>query len=295
MLKEGICGFCMALADSVPGVSGGTVAFIMGFYDQFIGSIHNLVFGKRKAKKEAAGFLIKLGFGWIIGMILAVLLLSSLFESHIYLVSSLFIGFIAGSIPLIIKDEKNSFREINKGIWFCLMGILLVVGITWMNGKITGPSGDLSNFTILLGIKLFFVGMAAISAMFLPGISGSTLLLVFGVYMPVISAVRGLLGLDFSYIPALIFLGAGILAGIVSVVKGIQICLKKFRSQSVYMILGMMLGSFYAIMQGPTTLAVPQAAMSFGSIHIPALCIGIFLVAGMQILSVNMKNENAKK
>lgn len=47
MLKEGINGFCMALADSVPGVSGGTVAFIMGFYDNFIGSIHNLVFGKK--------------------------------------------------------------------------------------------------------------------------------------------------------------------------------------------------------------------------------------------------------
>ena len=50
MIKEGINGFCMALADSVPGVSGGTVAFIMGFYDRFIRSIHNLVFGKKKSK-----------------------------------------------------------------------------------------------------------------------------------------------------------------------------------------------------------------------------------------------------
>ena len=52
MLKEGINGFCMALADSVPGVSGGTVAFIMGFYDRFIGSIHNLAFGKMKEKRK---------------------------------------------------------------------------------------------------------------------------------------------------------------------------------------------------------------------------------------------------
>lgn len=50
MLREGINGFCMALADSVPGVSGGTVAFIMGFYDKFIGSIHDLVFGRREEK-----------------------------------------------------------------------------------------------------------------------------------------------------------------------------------------------------------------------------------------------------
>lgn len=52
MLKDGINGFCMALADSVPGVSGGTVAFIMGFYDSFISSIHDLTFGKIREKKN---------------------------------------------------------------------------------------------------------------------------------------------------------------------------------------------------------------------------------------------------
>lgn len=51
MIKEGINGFCMALADSVPGVSGGTVAFIMGFYDNIINSIRNIVFGKLNEKK----------------------------------------------------------------------------------------------------------------------------------------------------------------------------------------------------------------------------------------------------
>ena len=69
-------GFCMALADSVPGVSGGTVAFIMGFYDQFIGSVHDLAFGKMEDKKKAITYLIKLGIGWIIGMGLAVVILS---------------------------------------------------------------------------------------------------------------------------------------------------------------------------------------------------------------------------
>ena len=107
MLREGINGFCMALADSVPGVSGGTVAFIMGFYDRFIGSIHNLAFGNLKEKKTALRYLIKLGIGWAVGMILAVLILSALFESHIYIVSSVFIGFIAGAIPLIILEEKE--------------------------------------------------------------------------------------------------------------------------------------------------------------------------------------------
>lgn len=92
MLKDGINGFCMALADSVPGVSGGTIAFIMGFYDRFIGGIHDLVFGRIEEKKRAVKYLARLGVGWMIGMALAVVILSSLFESHIYVVSSLFLG-----------------------------------------------------------------------------------------------------------------------------------------------------------------------------------------------------------
>lgn len=224
MLKEGINGFCMALADSVPGVSGGTVAFIMGFYDKFIGSIHNLVFGKMEEKKGAVGYLAKLGVGWAAGMVLAVLVLSALFESHIYTVSSLFIG------------------------------------------------------------------MVAISAMFLPGISGSTLLLIFGAYIPVISAVRGFLGLDFSYIPGLMFFGFGVLTGAATVVKGIKVCLEKFRPQAVYAILGMMLGSFYAIIQGPATLETPKAAVSMGNFQLTACLAGAALVIGMQIASVKSED-----
>lgn len=287
MLREGMNGFCMALADSVPGVSGGTVAFILGFYDRFIGSINDFVFGNMEKKKASFSYLVKLGIGWMTGMVLAVLLLSSLFESHIYTVSSLFMGFIAGSIPLIIREEKESFggsRNILKGIGFCIAGILVVAGIAWLNGKTGVASMDLGQFHIGTGIRLFFIGMIAISAMFLPGISGSTLLLIFGAYIPVITAIRGLLGMDFSYLPLLMFFGFGVLTGAVTVVRGIQVCLEKFRTQSVYAILGMMIGSFYAIMQGPATLKVPQPVMGFGNFQILAALVGLALVLGMQLM-----------
>lgn len=284
MLKEGMNGFCMALADSVPGVSGGTVAFVMGFYDQFIGSIHNLAFGKLKEKKSAMVYLAKLGAGWVIGMAMAVVILSALFESHIYAVSSLFMGFIGGAIPLIIKEERQSLRENRGGILFCLIGILFVAGITWANGRSGGVFMDLGHFSIGLAFKLFLIGMIAISAMFLPGISGSTLLLIFGAYIPVISAVKGVLSLEFSYIPCLIFFGCGILAGAVAVVKAIKVCLEKFRPQTIYMILGMMIGSFYAIVMGPTTLEIPQEALSFGNFHMIWAATGVALVLGMQMI-----------
>ncbi len=295
MGKEGLEGFCMALADSVPGVSGGTVAFIMGFYDRFIGSIHNIVFGKAEKKKESVRYLLKLGVGWVIGMALAALVLSSLFESHIYVVSSLFIGFIAGAIPLIIKEEKENFCQIGKGVLFLILGVFVVVGITWINGRIGNASVHLSNFSIGLGLKLFVIGMCAISAMFLPGISGSTLLLVFGVYMPIINAVKGLLHLDISYIPSLVMFGGGILVGALTVVRIIRLCLEKFRVQTVYLILGMMIGSFYAIIMGPTTLERALPAMNMNSFHVISCILGFGLVLAMQMMKERSETSNLEK
>lgn len=284
MIKELVNGFCMALADSVPGVSGGTVAFIMGFYDNFIGSLNDLVFGTMQERKKALRYLVKLGAGWIIGMALAVITLSALFESHIYTISSLFIGFIAGAIPLVIMEEKESFHRVKEGIVFGFLGMLVVVGITWINGRGGTAAMDLGQFSIGLGIKLFFIGMIAISAMFLPGISGSTLLLIFGAYIPVITAVRGVLGLQLAYVPSLMFFGFGVLAGAVTVVKAIRFCLEHYRTQSVYAIIGMMIGSFYAIVMGPTTFKVPQEALSLGNFSFLACILGIALVLGMQVM-----------
>lgn len=133
---------------------------------------------------------------------------------------------------------------------FTLIGMALVFCISYFNPTNgNGISVNFEHMTVGLGLYLFFAAMIAITAMVLPGISGSTLLLIFGAYIPVITAVRGLLGMDFSYLPLLIFFGLGVLTGAVTVVKGIQFCLEKFRTQSVYAILGMMIGSFYAIMQ----------------------------------------------
>ena len=107
-----IRGFFMALADSVPGVSGGTIAFILGFYDQFIGSLNALISKNSKEEKlKALNFLFKIGIGWAVGIIGSVLFLASLFEEHIYNISSLFIGFIIFSIPIIIKSERETLKN----------------------------------------------------------------------------------------------------------------------------------------------------------------------------------------
>lgn len=282
MLKDGINGFCMALADSVPGVSGGTIAFIMGFYDKFIGSIYDLAFGKMKEKKNAVKYLIRIGIGWVIGMLMAMVVLAALFESQIYIVSSLFSGFILGAIPLIVEEEKDCLQRAQQNFVFCLVGLAIVVVITVLNGKSGSASMDLAQFSAGTAVRLFFIGMIAISAMFLPGISGSTLLLIFGAYIPVITAIKGVLSMNFSYIPCLLLFGCGILTGAVTVVKAIKACLERFRSQTIYMILGMMTGSLYAIGMGPTTLDIPQNPLNIENFHFAATVVGVVLVFGMQ-------------
>ncbi len=284
MIRQFINGVCMALADSVPGVSGGTIAFILGFYDKFIGSINDLFYEKGKKRKEAFIFLVKLGIGWVVGMAAAVLVLSSAFEKHIYFVSSLFMGFIIASIPLVIKQEKEAYTGHIANVVFALIGAAIVVGITFLNKTSFMTGLDLGKLSFPIAIYIFIAGMVAISAMFLPGISGSTLLLIFGLYLPIISGIKELLHMHFSAFPALCIFGVGVIAGALSVVKEIKVCLDKHRSKTMYTILGLMIGSLYAIVMGPTTLKSPEQALSVSTFNIIAFIIGIVIVAGLQFM-----------
>lgn len=291
-IVNGIRGFFMALADSVPGVSGGTIAFILGFYDKFINSLDGLIYGDKTEKKKALKFLVKLGIGWAIGMGLASLILTKLFETKIYVVSSLFIGFIIFAIPFIIKTEKNSLKGKYKNLIFSLIGIVVVVLITFLNTKINGNGTDVSHLTLFLAIQIFVGGAVAISAMVLPGISGSTLLLIFGLYIPVITSVREVLGLNFKYLPVLVIFGLGVITGIVLIIRLVKRSLEKHRSATIYLILGLMIGSIYAIIMGPTTLEVPKGHITFSNFSIIAFIIGGLVILGLEKLSTKFKDKD---
>lgn len=285
-------GFCMALADSVPGVSGGTIAFILGFYDKFINSLNDVFYEDFAKKKSALWFLFKLGTGWIIGMGLATLVLTSLFESKIYAVSSLFLGFVIFSLPLIIKEEKDCLKNNYKNLIFSLIGILVVVLISYFNPVSGGTSVNIAHLNIGLILYILVAGMVSISAMVLPGISGSTLLLIFGLYIPIISAIKEFLSLNFTYVPALFVFGIGILLGIGLVIKIIKVCLEKKRSATVYLILGLMIGSLYAIIMGPKTLEVPRDALNIHTFNIIMFIIGGVVVMGLEKIKNVLKEKH---
>lgn len=292
--KNWVQGFSMALADSVPGVSGGTVAFVLGFYDKLINSLNTLI-SRKGDKKEAITFLIKLGIGWAIGMAIASLILSSLFETHIYQVSSLFIGFIIFAIPLIIKEEKENIKGKYKNLIFTIIGIVVVSGITYFNPQTgSGANIDITNLNLGLALYVFIAGMIAISAMILPGISGSTLLLIFGLYMPIITGIKETLHFNLSYIPVLFVFGLGVLAGIALIIKIVKKALEKYRSQTIYLIIGLMIGSIYAIIMGATTLKIPQAPLSLKTFNFICFVIGGLIILGMEIAKRKLESKEEK-
>ncbi|WP_418585853.1 DUF368 domain-containing protein [Intestinibacter sp.] len=284
----------MALADSIPGVSGGTIAFILGFYDEFVSSLHNLISGSKVERINALRFLSKIGIGWATGFILSVIFITAIFEKNIYEISSLFLGFIIASIPLIIKSEKRTLSE-GKNIGFLLIGIVVVFTMTYFNPiSSSGRSFSIKaeNLGLIFGIYIFLSGMIAISAMVLPGISGSTILLIFGLYTPILNAIKGILKLNFEYLPGVVIFGSGILIGVLLTIRSVRYLLRKFRSQTIYCIIGLMIGSIYAVIMGPLSLEVPQSPMNLESFNIIFFVIGCILVPALEMLKVLLKSKS---
>ena len=291
MIITAFHGFCMALADSVPGVSGGTIAFILGFYDRFLDSLHAL-FGKdHAARRTALGYLIKLGTGWAVGMVACVLVLSGLFEKNIYFMSSLFLGLTVASLPFIVAAEKKALKSIYNAP-FLLLGVLAVVGLTLLRSG-AGALGSVSftSASPLTLLYIFLAGAVAITAMVLPGISGSSILLIAGVYLPAIQAIRTFLGLDFSVFPGLCALGLGVIAGVGLSIHGIRTALRKYRSQMVWLILGLMLGSIYAIANGPAGLTTPLPPLDLTSFQLSAFLLGVAILLGLEFSKKLMQRD----
>lgn len=255
-------GFCMALADSVPGVSGGTAAFILGFYEPFLNAVHSL-FGKNSAARRAALlYLLKLGAGWSVGLLGSILLLARMFENNIYFLSSLFFGLTLASVPCVVKAERRQILGKPQSWPFALLDLALVCGLTWFRAVSSG--GGTLDYTGLEPLQygyLFLSGTLAISAMALPGISGSSLLLIMGVYLPTVHAIHSFLRLNIAVLPGLCALALGMLAGAALSVRVLRAALRKQRGRTLWLILGLTLGSLVSIAAGPATLDPPHSPL----------------------------------
>lgn len=259
-------GIIFGIANVIPGVSGGTIAVVFNVYDRLINVI---TLNIKKIIKEWK-FLVPLALGAVIGVILFSKLISYLFNQFPLQTNWFFIGIILGSIPMIysriIEPVKNNIEEDSeivqekKNIPYVSSFICCVAALALM---IVMTFSDISEFgnvvytelTPYLGVKVFIGLVLAAIAMIIPGISGSFLMLVVGVYSTIVTAVA-----DFN-IPILLIGCFGALAGLLFGAGLVRFLMSRVPSQTYGAILGLVLGSILVIFPGFGSISVFVVSM----------------------------------
>ena len=299
-LVIGLKGMAMGAADVVPGVSGGTIAFISGIYEELLGSISNINFGLIKTlKKEGikavwkqvnGSFLAALFIGIFISIISLAKAIKYLLENEPILLWSFFFGLVLASVIYIAKQiTKWNFIS----VLILILGAFLAYYITTLNPLVSENSSPLF---------IFIAGAIAICAMILPGISGSFILVLLGAYKPVLDALNNR---DFKTI--LIFM-VGAIAGLLTFSKILKWLFANYKNYTLAVLTGFIIGSLNKIWPWKETLTwrtnshgveVPfnqQSVTPFSfdgdaqlTMAIVLAIIGFLLILGMEKLAVQKK------
>jgi putative membrane protein len=240
MPKIALKGFCMGSADVVPGVSGGTMALILGIYERLLNAIHSfdrawlrdlltLRIASALARNDL-GFLIPLVLGIALAIVFftRVIPLPRLIVTHPEIIYGLFFGLISASVVVLIKEVEN-YRA--RDFLTLFLGIALGFAIVNLVPLETPTAAWF----------IFLCGFIAISAMLLPGISGSFILLILGKYAYIIEALGRLdLWVIFAF-------GAGAVTGLVVFSRAIVWLLNHFHRSTLLVIKGILIGSLWII------------------------------------------------
>lgn len=232
-------GMLMGTSDLIPGVSGGTIAVVLGIYDRLIEAINGFF---SKEWKRHLGFLIPLGAGVVAALLLLSSVIHWLFEHFPNQLQFFFLGLIAGILPFLFRKAgmKTHFSAVHYILLFA--AALLVASMAFFKEPGVPELLDTSSTRTL--ILLFFSGWLASMAMILPGISGSFILLLIGVYPTVIEA------LSERNIVVIAIVGAGVLVGIVISSKIIQYFLVHHHASTYAVIIGLVIGSLAVVYPG---------------------------------------------
>lgn len=278
-------GACMGAADVIPGVSGGTIAFIMGIYDKFVASLAainaeavKLFFtGKFKEfwRHINGGFLLSLVVGIGVSVISLATVMQTLLSDFPIQTWAFFFGLIVASSIFILRGISGwGLRE----ILFLIGGILLGVTICTLSPTQTP---DALWF-------IFLSGAIAICAMILPGISGSFILLILGKYQYILGAVSDLVAGQ-NVAGNLLIIGVfaiGAIVGILSFSKLLHWLLSRWHKQALIILAGFIIGSLVKIWPWNNPEAIAQTELT-GSLHICSAIIialiGFSLVTGIEI------------
>ncbi len=238
-------GMAMGIAEVIPGVSGGTIAFITGIYERLLNVIKSIGPDLLKEWKQDGfsgiwkaidgNFIITLVAGMAVGVIVGVFGISHLLETYPVVLWAFFFGLIIASAIYIAKQVTN---------WRLLEIVLLIIGITVAYG-ITVISPVQGNEALWF---VFISGAIAISALILPGISGSFILLLLGMYTFIVPTVKQFLStFDMASLSVVIVFGLGCLTGLALFSRVLSWTFKHYKNPTLALLTGFMLGSLNKI------------------------------------------------
>jgi putative membrane protein len=276
-IKTFLKGLLMGGADIIPGVSGGTMALITGIYQRLIHAIKGLTDfikplckGQVKSsfnslKKIDFGLFIPLGLGIIIAFGIGSLIIPHLLDNYTAYIYAFFFGLILASVKLVYKRiEKSNWLEKSFG----LIGFVIAFFVVGLTALSTSPSYWF----------IFICGAIAITAMLLPGVSGSFMLLMLGQYKFMLEALRSLkLGYIFSFL-------VGAIISLIISSRILAYLLKKHHSKTMWFLVGLMVGALRLPFE---KIVYSGMEWSFYS----GFLVALFLVIGIVIVLIVGKYE----
>ena len=237
-------GAVMGIANVIPGVSGGTLAVIMGIYDKFISAISNIL----KDFIKNLLFLLPIVLGMGASIIISSKVIGNALEAIPLATALFFEGLIIGGMPILYKKIKGHEKKpLNIVVLLIVFALLLVYTFAFggINNEVV-----IVEFNFIEYLKLFLVGVVGAATMIIPGISGSMTLMVLGYYNLVITdAVGNITNFDLlsRNLNILIPFGLGCVIGIVVIAKIIEYLLKKFEIKTYFAIFGFVFASMIIV------------------------------------------------
>ncbi len=226
-----IKGIILGVAFIIPGVSGGTLAVLLGIYEELIEAVSNFYKGFANFKKYVL-YLIPLVLGVLFSIAVCARIIEYGLDKAPIITMLVFVGLIIGGIPKLFKSvsKKPGIKELSA----MLVGIIIVLVMLIVDKGTSSVS--FANMKVGGYITLVLVGMLASATMVIPGISGSFTLMLIGYYEPILNTINELTSLSnigsnlLIIVPFL--LGVGI--GIILIAKIIEYCLKKYHDITYY-------------------------------------------------------------
>ena len=240
-----IKGIVLGVAFVIPGVSGGTLEVLLGIYEELIEAASNFYKNMVNFKKYFM-YLLPIGLGIIFSVAVFAKLIKFGLEKSPIITILIFLGMIIGGIPALVRNVKGT--KINlKDMTLMLVGLIIVISMLIFHKS--NSNVVLTNMSITGYITLFLVGAIAAVTMVVPGISGSFTLMLIGYYEPILNLVNDITSfknLGPNLILIFIFM-LGVFIGIIFISKIIEWCLKHYKRETYYAIIGFVLSSIISV------------------------------------------------